>query len=154
MRSFKILAERILHLLKAGVELSELYPLLKDAGPLQSKLYRNHPGPTISLSYDHWGDWHLETSIPGVDIAHEANFPSSNKLSLNDQNELRNHLAMIVKLWLDQDSLFTRPMEKRDVAEKLGVGLKTLKRHIDSGIITAIEMNKALVRVLKTDLPE
>ena len=154
MRSFKILASRILHLLKAEVEFSDLFQLLQEAGPLQAKLYRNHPGPKISLEYDYWGNGQLVTSIPGLAYTDEAYIYMPSKLTTDEQDELRTHLTKIVQLWLDQDNLFTRPMEKRDVAKALDINLKTLKRHIESGIITAVEMNKALVRVLKTDLPE
>lgn len=157
MKNFRVLAEKTIKLLENGSELEIVYSLLKQSKPILEKLYANHPGPKINLECDYWGDWHLETSVPGFDYVHFARFPSalsSVKLPIEEQDELRCHLTKILRMWVDQDDLYAHPMAMKDVAKLFDVDVRTLKNWIVANTITAFKVNKNTIRVLKSDLPK
>jgi hypothetical protein len=139
-------------MLNNGVELESVYPLLRELNPLQEKLFKNHPGPKIVLSTDGWGDWHLWTTVPECDYTHEASWSATKRLSPADDTEIRNHLVTILQIWIDQDDLYSQPMAIQDVAKEMDISVKTLNRYIKAGAVSRIEMNRNIIRVLKSNL--
>ena len=158
VKNFRVLTEKAISLLANGAELEIVYSLLKQSKPILEKLYANHPGPKINLEYDYWGDWHLETSIPGFDHNHFARFPtatsSAKPLPIEEQDELRDHLIKILRMWIDQDDLYSPPVAMKDVANLFDVDVRTLNNWIVANTITAFKVNKNIIRVLKSDLPK
>ncbi len=152
MKNIKPLAVKIASMLNNGVEMESVYPLLRELNPLQEKLFKNHPGPKIVFSTDGWGDWHLWTTVPECDYTHEANWSAAKRLHPADDAEIRKHLITILQIWIDQDDLYSQPMAIQDVAKEMGISVKTLNRYIKAGTVSRIEMNRNIIRVLKSNL--
>jgi len=159
VKDFRALAEKAVSLLENGTELETVYGFLKQSKAILDKLYVNHPGPKITLEYDYWGDWHLETSIPGFDYHHVARFQSATSsakpLPIEEQSELRDHLIKILRMWIAQDDLYSHPMAMQDVADRYGLdSVKTVNRWLQEGTLTGFKVNKNMIRVLNSDLPK
>ena len=166
MESVTLLATKAIGLLEMAADLETIYPVLRRLSPLQKELYGKHPGPQLMLRFvednlPDGGYWWLWTTVPEVDYTRETQWSDTDPLSTEDESELRKHMLDILRLWIREDGLFANPMAMQDVARLLGLtkksvdaGVKTLNRHIKTGVIRAIRLNKNMIRVLKTDLPQ
>ncbi len=152
--SLRVLFTKAVNLLESGAPLQTLYPILRDTTPEVAKLYGKHPGPQLRLRKDpHTDDWHLWTTVPSADWTHEARWGHNDRLSPDEDAELRTHMIGILKAWLAEDELFSEPISKKEAAARLEISGKTLKRWIDDGTLRVIDMNRNNIRILKTSLP-
>ena len=139
--------------LRSDIGIESILPILRTIEPHMRKIYGKHPGASISLRYDR-GYWLLWTTIPDIDFTHDTEWKDTEPLSAEDDAALRKHLIKILQIWLDQDELFSPPIEKQRIAGMFDKDIKTINRWLKAGTIHGFALNKDLIRILKTDMPQ